>query len=727
MDMKDTGFMPREEGYRLRLYLLTALMLVGFGVLLNRLHEFQIERRGEFLSQVPGNRTVTIREPGIRGEIVDRNGVVLAKNLPKYELWFNLDEIRDAHLARVRSAKVEADSGRQKFEHDIVAIVKEGEQSPIGQLRKLGLAKNFKASELRTHYLTHGGLVPYIYRGDLTFRQFAMIAENNRDMSGVHIGIRPLRSYPYGSLASHIMGYLKQWEKGDIAQNAKEIFDHYIGDDKGIAGVEASMDSYLRGLEGVKKMAKDEKGRTLKMLDYTPPEKGAKVMLTLDARVQFLLENVMRRVGRGAGVVMDVNTGEVLAMASVPDYDPNNFIPSIESERWEAYRASGQLSPLTNRAISEFAPGSTMKVPTAIAGALEGLANRSLSCGGFVPYGNHKVGCWLWNMRGGSHGPLALSEAIQRSCNPYFNKLANTMGWEKLVEGCQKVGIGSRTGIRLPAESTGILPGSRAWHAANPGVRMTPVMGAFTSIGQGDMMATPLQMCAMTASVANGGKYYQPRIIRKVVARNGEILLRDQAVLKSDIIAMGVAPRDFELIRKGMWMAVNKPGGTARRTMMEEVEVAAKTGTAQTIDNGEKSNNAWMISFAPYENPRYAVCVMVQGGASGGKVCGPLTHLIYQGLFTRDAGGRLPLRHMSEFAGNTERVEEVEMPEDVLAAIDATILKEEVGETGAEVTVASRQSGTPPRAQIVPLTPTITTEADDEGTVVPRARPVEEP
>ena len=731
--MKDESYIPKREGFRIRLYLLTAIMLVGFGILLNRLHEFQIERRGEFLSQVPGNKTVTIREPGIRGEIVDRNGIVLAKNLRKYELWFNLEEIRDAYLARIRSAKVEADSGRQKAESDIVAIVKEGDESAIGQLKKLGLAKNFKASALRTHYLTHGGLIPYTYRSDLNFDQFATIAEHNRDMPGVHVGIRPERVYPYGSLGSHVMGYLKQWEKGDIPPDAEKRFDHYIGDDKGIAGVEASMDSYLQGLEGVKKVAKDEKGRTLKMLDYTPPEKGAKVMLTMDARVQFLLENVMRRVGRGSAVVMDVNTGEVLGMASVPDYDPNAFIPSIDAKKWDDYRASAQLSPLTNRGVSEFAPGSTMKVPTAIAGALQGMAHRSCTCEGFVPYGNHKVGCWIYNMRGGAHGPLALSEALQRSCNPYFNKIANMMGWEKLVEGCEKVGLGKRSGIRLPGESRGILPGSRAWRSANPGLTMTPVMGAFTSIGQGDMMATPLQMAAMTSCVANGGKYYQPRIIRKVVANNGEVLLRDQPVLKSDIIAMGVAPEDFELIRKGMWMAVNELGGTARRAKMEEVEVAAKTGTAQTIDNGQKSHNAWMISFAPYENPRYAVCVVVQNGASGGKVCGPLTHLIYRGLFTRDAGGRLPLKRMNEFAGNTERVEEVEMPEDVLAAIDATILEEEdVGETATDAALTSNQdplistpSSTPPRAQIVPLTPTITTEADDEGTVVPRAVPVE--
>ncbi len=717
----------RPTAYRLRLYLLTAMMLVGFGVLLNRLHEFQIERRDEFLSQMPGNSEVIIREPGIRGDIVDRNGVVMARNNRKFEVWFNLEEIRDAHFARVRAAKVEADSGPVKAESDIVAMVKEGGDSPIGQLKELGLAKNFKASALRTHYLTHGGLIPYTYRSDLDFEEFAVIAENNRDMPGVHVGLRPQRIYPYGSLGSHVLGYLKQWEKGKIPPDAEKRFDHYIGDSEGIAGVESSMDAYLQGHEGIRKMAKDEKGRTLKMLDYTRPEVGAKVMLSMGARVQYLLEHALRRVGRASGVVMDVNTGEVLAMASVPDYDPNAFIPSISDDRWQSYLASVKLSPLTNRAISDFAPGSTMKVPTAIAGALEGLATQRCTCEGYVQYGNHKVGCWIWNMRGGAHGSLLLSEALQRSCNPYFNKIANMMGNEKLVAGCDKVGFGKKSGIRLPGESPGILPGNRAWRVSNPGVTVTSVDGAFTSIGQGNMMATPLQMAAMTSCVANGGKYYQPRIIRKVVAQDGEVLLKDQPILKSDIIAMGVSVEDFELIRKGMWLAVNEVGGTARRAKMEEVEVAAKTGTAQTTDNGEKSNNAWMISFAPYENPRYAVAIVVQNGASGGKVCGPLTHLIYRGLFAREAGARLPLKRMQEFAGNTERVEEVELPEDVLAAIDATILEDEdIADAAVDVPTAPISSNPPPRALVVPLTPTITTEADDEGTVVPRAVPVQE-
>ena len=232
------------------------------------------------------------------------------------------------------------------------------------------------------------------------------------------------------------------------------------------------MDALLRGPEGRKTIVKDEKGRTIKTWDYTKPGIGAKVQLTIDARKQYLLENVLRRAGRAAGVVMDVNTGEVLAMASVPDYDPNAFIPSISSQRWKAYNSNKQLSPFSNRAISSFTPGSTMKIPTAIAGALQGHGQPRVLL---------RRLCGLWQSQDrlldygtsskGSHGALTLSKAIQQSCNPYFNKLANTIGWQAMVDGCQMVGIGKRTGIELPKEDPGILPGSRAWRAANPGGR----------------------------------------------------------------------------------------------------------------------------------------------------------------------------------------------------------------------------------------------------------------
>lgn len=728
-----------EPRFRLRLYLLTALILLGFGTLLSRLHEFQIERQEEFQALVPGNRTVTVREPGIRGEITDRNGIPLARNLRNYVVSFNLEEIKTAYQLQNEETPtldrltMQGGLPRPKKDPDIVTIVNEWTIKP---LQELGLAKNYNASALRTHFITHKGLVPFTYRADLTYEDFARLAERNLEFPGVTLGIRPQRQYAYGTLASHVLGYLKQWEKGDISSADKRDFDHYIGDEKGIAGVEATMDEHLRGPEGRKTVLKDEKGRTIGMLDYTKPGTGARVQLSIDARVQFLLENTLRRAGRAAGVVMDVNTGEVLAMASVPDYDPNAFIPSISREKLIEYGSNPQLSPFTNRTIAPFEPGSTMKVPTAIAGAVQGIATRTFSCDGFVPFGNHKIGCWIYNKNGGRHGSLRLPEAIQQSCNPYFNKMANTMGWKAMVDGCSLVGFGKKTGVELPNEDPGILPGSRSWRAARPGAVMTPALTAMMSIGQGDMLATPLQMAAMVSAIANGGKYFQPRVVKQVVADDGKTLVPDIPKLEVDLLQSGVKESDLGLIREGMRKAVNEAGGTAGKVRMEDIVVAAKTGTSQTTDNGKKSNNSWIISFAPFDKPRYAVVILVQAGGSGGGVCGPLVNTVYTGLFAKENGMRLPLKPQTEYKGHLDRIEAIEPLKDVLAAIEASEIAdgettaaspdEEVGETGDEVGEVLPDTPIGIAPTINSPQPTITPETDREGQVIPRATPIRE-
>jgi penicillin-binding protein 2 len=728
-----------EPRYRLRLYLLTAFILVGFGTLLSRLYEFQIKRQEEFQALVPGNRTVTVREPGIRGEITDRNGIPLARNLRNYVVSFNLEEIAQAYRLQNQETPtldrltMQGGLPRPKKDKDIVAIVNEWTIKP---LQELGLAKNYNASALRTHYLTHGGLVPFTYRADLTYEDFARLAERNLEFPGVTLGIRPQRQYAYGTLASHVIGYLKQWEKGDIYSSDKRSFNHYIGDEKGIAGVEATMDLHLRGPEGRKAVLKNEKGHTIGILDYTKPGTGARVQLSIDARIQFLLENTLRRAGRAAGVVMDVSTGEVLAMASVPDYDPNAFIPSISREKLIEYNANPQLSPFTNRTIAPFEPGSTMKVPTAIAGAVQGIAGRTFSCDGFVPFGNHKIGCWLYNKNGGRHGPLRLPEAIQQSCNPYFNKMANTMGWKAMVDGCSLVGFGKKTGVELPNENPGILPGSRSWRAARPGAVMTPALTAMMSIGQGDMLATPLQMAAMVSTIANGGKYFQPRVVKKVVAEDGNVLVPDIPKLEVDLLQSGVKESDLGLIREGMRKAVNEPGGTAGKVRMEEIVVAAKTGTSQTTDNGKKSNNSWIISFAPFDKPRYAVVILVQAGGSGGAVCGPLVNTVYTGLFAQENGMRLPLKPQTEYKGHLDRIEAIEPLKDVLAAIEASEISDgettsastddKVGETGDEVGEVLPDTPIDVASTNTSPQPTITPETDREGQIIPRATPIRE-
>jgi penicillin-binding protein 2 len=741
-----------EPSYRLRLYLLTALVLVGFGALLSRLHEFQIVRRDEFLQLVPGNRTITVREPGIRGEITDRNGVTLARNIRNYEVSFNLDEIQQAyptqHLEDPRLDRLTTEKGlpRRKSEKDIDTIVKESTLSVLAD-PKLNLFKPYKASDLRTHFLTHGGLVPFSYRSDLTYEDFAKFAEHNLDLPGVYLSLRPQRHYPYGALASHVLGYMKKWEKGDVPESAMRKFDHYIGDDKGVSGVEATMDSFLQGPEGQKAVVKDEKGRTIRMSDYTKPGSGAKVRLAIDAPVQYLLENTLRYAGRAAGVIMDVHTGEVLAMASVPDIDPNDFFPTISQTNFDAYNRN-KLAPQINRAISEFPPGSTMKIPIAISAALVGKATNRYTCNGYVTYGNAQVKCWIYRQHQGTHGGQTLAEAIQHSCNPYFNILANSIGKDALTEGCSMLNIGKRTGIELPAEKPGMLTGSRAWRAAYPKELFSSHAVAMLSIGQGNAMATPLQVCAVAACVANGGKYYQPRLVKEAISEDGKVLVADKPKLQVDVIQAGIKPADFELIRKGMRLSTNERGGTSGKVKLPDIVVASKSGTAQVTEFGKLSNTSWIMSFAPYENPKYAICIMVQNGQSGGAVCGPLVNLVYRGLFARDLKGiRLPLKPQTKVPGYIgENIKAIEIKPEAIAAVEAGDTSPapeaiaaaaiqaipatdedsgETGETGADTGDAPPVLQPESSTDATP-TPTVTPAADAEGSVIPKAVPVED-
>ena len=698
-----------EPRYRLRLFILTALVMVGVGTLLSRLYDFQIEKSTFFLKRVPGTRVETIREPGVRGEITDRNGIVLAENVVSYELGLNLEEIRNAWRLQMSesAAQGEAEAGRKTPEIDVIV-----EEFIMPRLRKHGLDPSFSRRGLKAHYLTHRGLVLFPLEVKLTFEEFASLAEHNLELPGVYPQVRPRRNYPYKTLACHILGYLKQWEKGDIPEGADKEYDHYRGDDVGVAGVEASMNDKLKGLPGKRAVRKDEKQNILgpAIEESVQPGRGYQVELTIDAKAQFLVENILRNAGRASAVVMDPNTGEVLAMASVPNYNPNSFIPYISAAKYRDY-LSNPAAPLLNRGISEFTPGSTFKLPTALTGCLHGEHKFRHYCSGSITYGRRgdvQIRCWLRT----GHGPLNFAPAVQQSCNPFFMAMANKLGRTAMVEGFDALGFGKKTGIMLPAEQPGILPGNLWWSREyRPGAVLTPSLVGQLAIGQGDSAATPLQMAAVVSCIANGGQYYQPRIVRQVTHPEEGLFIGDHPVLVTDLLEQGLRSEQLDVIRRGMWMAVNQPGGTARRAGLPTVAVAAKTGTAQTVDRGKPSYNAWTVGFAPFDSPRYAVAVVVQGGKSGGKVAGPLVKMILHGLFARDGGMELPLAPMGEFRGNFEEIEVIVPPEgDLLPlAID------EEGETGDEASEA--EPDTPPvrvAPRVLPL-PSLAPETDSDG------------
>ena len=646
--------------HRHRIVLLTIFILAGTGVLLSRLHTYQITKREEFVGKLPKNYEVLIREPGIRGIILDRNGVPLATNKRNYEISFNLKQVHQAYLSDLENKVEDVPEGLE----DINSIVnqylrprlrkKESADSSIGLSISLDRpGENIPG--LVSHYNTHGGLIPFTFRHDLSYDEFAHAAENNVSLPGVYISVRPQRQYPFGSLASHVLGYVSQWAKGDIPEGYK----HYIGDEKGVNGVERTMDEFLRGTEAVRTISRDLKGKTQRLIDKKRRGSGAKVTLTIDAEAQYLAEEVLKIVGRASAVVMDPHTGEVLALASTPDYNPNDFIPSIHPDTVKAYNGN-RANPFNNAAIKNYTPGSTFKLPTALSAALNGKAKISHDCVGYIQYGNFKCRCWKTS----GHGPLALSEAIQRSCNPYFMNLAAQITPSKLVKDLESLGFGKKTGIRLPGESAGIVPGNRAWKRADRRNRLTPAISGMTTIGQQDTECTPLQMATLVCSIANRGHLYAPRIIREISHPDKVIAFPNRPNLKLNLLQSGVSIEDLELIRSGMHAAANKAGGTAGPAALDDIQIAAKTGTAQTTDHGLATNISWTVAFAPYDQPKYVVAVAVRRGTSGGKVAGPLAKLIFEGLFARDAGYKIPLKRQQPPLGHFDIINEIILPEE---------------------------------------------------------------
>ncbi|MFV1995319.1 MAG: penicillin-binding transpeptidase domain-containing protein, partial [Verrucomicrobiales bacterium] len=459
---------------------------------------------------------------------------------------------------------------------DIIKIVNE---TVISRLQELGLAKPYNSNSMRVHYRSTRGVVPYTYRRDLTFEEFARFAEHNLDLPGVSVAARPSRKYLYDSLACHILGYVRLPDVKLVPEDVRRRFNFFVGDDFGISGIEKSMDQYLQGKPGKRIMLRSEKGKILGETAFEPPESGDDVYLTIDANIQYIAEEALRAVGRGAAVVLDPRNGEILAMASVPSFNPNKFIPTIEARHWKEYLAN-PTNPLNNRAIQGRAPGSTFKLPIALAGILAGAYKQYFTCYGGVQYGNKYMKCWI-HEKGGMHGALALNEAIKRSCNAFFYQYGNETGIDNIQTVGKLLGLGEKTGIPVEGEQPGILPSPRWLKMNQPGYRWTSALTALVSIGQGATEATPLQMANIGATVANGGRVFRPRLVSRIVDAKGSIVEQGKPELRHDLTREGISREGIDVVRQGMWAVVNDWGGTAGRARSEKTVISGKTGTAQ--------------------------------------------------------------------------------------------------------------------------------------------------
>jgi penicillin-binding protein 2 len=399
-------------------------------------------------------------------------------------------------------------------------------------------------------------------------------------------------------------------------------------------------------------------------------------------------------------------------MASVPSYDPNVFIPSISATDWKNINKE-ETNPMVNRAISAYAPGSTYKIPIALAGMRAGLEDKSFSCYGGVQYGDKYMRCWIAEKKR-THGKLSLEDAIKVSCNAYFYQFGNAAGIEQIVAIGNMLGLGQKSGIPISGESPGVLPGPEWLNNINPRARWSNGLTANTAIGQGDVLASPLQMAVVTAALANGGTVYYPRLIDRIVSQDGKVVQQDPPRVRSNLLTdAGLTAAQVNHVRQGMWCVVNEGGGTAGRAKNSDIPTAGKTGTAQFWRSGVKDNHTWFISFAPFENPEYVVVVFVQGAKSGGGVSAPIAAKILDGIQKYKSGKEdIQLAALEPAKGNFLFTESVDFGREVAA----TNKLFDDGET-AESPSATGQENRPAAE------PTVRADADEAGRVQNKTQP----
>src|SRR3954468_15741688 len=630
---------------RLKVQIVGLFMLMGMGAVLFKLWLVQVAHGPEWTARIRGSSEVTVRIPSVRGEIKDRNGITLVQNRASYEVDFYLPEMVKGYRERfgrppmTEYRTIISGMPKDQKEPDIIRIVNQG---VVPRLDDLQLARDYNAAQLQRHY-RNDTEVPFSYLKDIDFKTMAKFSEHDVGLPGVDIAIKPVRSYVYGAFASHLLGYVGAPD--DINKEDAKKYTFYQGDVEGKSNIEKSMDEYLRGKPGVRHLRRNAKGQIDGVLKEDPPQQGANVFLTLDARIQAIAEEALRAVGRGAAVVVDPNNGNVLAMVSVPSFDPNTFIPSIKAKDWKALQKD-EGDPLVNRAISALPPGSTFKLITALAGLRGGknLAGARYNCSGGVSYGDHFFKCWI-SAKGGGHGTIGLADALKVSCDSYFYQYANAAGILSVDLIGKMMGIGEASGLQLSGEQPGNMPGPEWMQIHHPQERWSSAQTANVSIGQGYTLVSPLQLAMAYGAAANGGTCLYPRLIDKVLNQDGTPVTDEQGKpvsfaprMRADL-RREVSPQGIELVRRGLWKVVNEEGGTGGRARMKDVVVAGKTGTAKATDRGHEENVAWFTCFAPFEHPKYVIAVMVQGASGhGGEVAGPIATRMLERIIAQDEG-----------------------------------------------------------------------------------------
>ncbi len=606
---------PDSSRFKNRYIVMVVVIAVALTTLFGRLYYLQIVHGEEYQILSRDNFVSDHRIRAERGMIYDRHHVLVADNRPSFNLYFT--------PAFCRAEAFELTLGRLT--------------------EYLGLAKSEvdKTREVYWNARRLDRFRPMLVRQDMTWEDLVMIKQHLDVLDGIEVQSETRRQYTHGTEAAHLLGYVGEISKDELQQQWEAdqgSEDQYQqGDSIGKSGVEKGWESKLRGSAGIQQVVVDARGQRVPEKQAKvvlggeamkqSPVPGANLILSLDTRLQALAEERFPG-SEGAVVALDPNTGFILAMVSRPVFDPNQ-ITSRVSVRWWNDLIADPHKPLLNRALQQhYAPGSTFKPFTALAGLISGAItpNTIQSCNGSFQFGDHIFRCW----RPGGHGGLELHRALVQSCDVFFYRTGSKAGIDVIAEVAKSFGLGSISGFDSGQEVPGIIP-NREWYQYNTRTGFLPGFTISDAIGQGDVNVTPLQMAIAYAAIANGGTVYRPQIVLRVEESDGTVTTVEPEIR----FKVKASAEQLQVVADGLAGVVNDPTGTAywHRPQKVSFRAAGKTGTAQVVAQGadrgkilpyEMRDHAWFVSWAPVDRPRIVVAVVNEHGGHGSSAAAPL-------------------------------------------------------------------------------------------------------
>ena len=619
--INDSSGIRKTDVINRRMFIIGAAKLIVFSGIVARLFSLQINDNKKYLTLSDKNRIREWKLPPTRGEIVDYFGNIIAGNLKVYQLHIIPEQVENFNYLLTRLKNL-----LQLSDREISNILK--------SKKKLKPWESIIVSE------------------NLSWSQFLKINNYLYDLVGVKPVMTISRNYPFSDIYTHVLGYVSQPNEKDILENEVVQQKFVPGMKIGKLGLEKTLENYLIGTNAIQRYEVNAYGKRINQLEHQKGQQGSKIRLTLDTEVQKLSAKLLLDKA-GSITVMDIYTGEIIAMHSSPSYDPNSFLFGISKDEWELIR-NNPLKPLINKTLSGlYSPGSTIK-PIVALSALENNIigpNFKVKCTGKTELYGQTFHCWKEK----GHGFMSLKNAMKQSCDTYFYEIARLLGVDRLKITAEKFGLGEKVlGAYFKNEKKGLFPNT-FWKKNNLGKGWVLGETLITGIGQGYTQTTPLQLCLMTAQIANGGYSIKP----KIIVNNNPLNFNEvkKSIKEQNLLNINTKlvknPKNLRIIQEAMFSSTNEVRGTSYRSRIDDkkYQFAGKTGTAQVkrISKREREldlkidqipyndrDHALYIAYGPYVNPRYALSIIVEHGGSGSKAAAPIAKELFKLIIDRE-------------------------------------------------------------------------------------------